>query len=158
MSHEHHFACRLQWTGAAHGGTTAYDAYSREYEITVKNKPILKGSAAVPFRGDASLHNPEDLLMASLSACHFLSYAAWCARKKIVLVSYGDDAVGKMEMSGGKIRFTEVVLRPHAVIASGDLELAKKLHEAAHEECFIANSVNFPVRHEAVVLLQDSAK
>jgi organic hydroperoxide reductase OsmC/OhrA len=151
VSHEHHFACRLNWTGAKNGGTVSYDAYSREYEITLENKPILKGSAAAPFRGDALLYNPEDLLMASLSACHFLSYAALCTRKKIVLVSYEDDAVGKMEMSAGKIRFTDVLLKPRAVIASGDLDLAKKLHDKAHEECFIASSVNFPVRHEATV-------
>ena len=154
MSHEHHFACRLQWNGA----TTSYDSYSRQYEITLENKPILKGSAAVPFRGDESLYNPEDLLMASLSACHFLSYAALCARKKIVLVSYEDDAVGKMEMAGGKIRFTDVLLKPRCVISSGDLDLAKKLHDDAHAQCFIASSVNFPVRHEAMVSLADSAK
>ena len=158
MSHEHHFACRLAWTGSAKGPTTDYASYSREYEIHLENKPILRGSAAVPFRGDGLLYNPEDLLMAALSACHFLSYAAQCARKKIALVSYEDDAIGKMEMSGGKIRFTDVLLRPHAVIAAGNLELAKKLHDAAHEECFIASSVNFPVRHAAVVLALDSAK
>jgi organic hydroperoxide reductase OsmC/OhrA len=148
----------LNWTGAKNGGTTAYDTYSREYEITLDNKPILRGSAAVPFRGDGALYNPEDLLMAALSSCHFLSYAALCARKGIVLVSYEDDATGKMEMSAGKIRFTEVSLKPRAVIASGDLELAKKLHDKAHEECFIASSMNFPVHHEAVVILRDSAK
>jgi organic hydroperoxide reductase OsmC/OhrA len=151
VSHEHHFASRLQWTGAKHGGTISYAAYSREYEIAFEKKPILKGSAAVPFRGDASLYNPEDMLMASLSACHFLSYAALCARKKIVLVSYEDDAIGKMEMSAGKIRFTDALLKPRCVIASGDLDLAKKLHENAHAECFIASSVNFPVRHAATV-------
>ncbi len=151
MSHEHHFACRLNWTGAKNGGTISYDAYSREHEIALENKPILKGSAAVPFRGDASLYNPEDLLMAALSSCHFLSYAALCARKQIVLVSYEDEASGKMEMSAGKIRFTDVLLKPRCVIASGDLELAKKLHANAHAECFIASSVNFPVRHEATV-------
>lgn len=152
MSHEHHFACRLNWTGAKNGGTTSYDSYSREYEIALENKPILRGTAAVAFGGDASLYNPEDLLMAALSACHFLSYAALCARKKIVLISYEDDATGKMEMArAGKIRFTEVLLKPRAVIASGDLERAKKLHDNAHAECFIASSVNFPVRHEAIV-------
>jgi organic hydroperoxide reductase OsmC/OhrA len=158
VSHEHHYECRLTWTGASHGGTTSLKAYSRAHEIVVPGKPILQLTADPTFGGDAAITNPEDLLLAALSSCHFLSYAALCARKQIVLVSYEDEASGKMEMSAGKIRFTDVLLRPRAVISSGDLDLAKKLHANAHAECFIASSVNFPVRHEAVVLLRDSAK
>ena len=158
MSHEHGFACRLEWVGAKHGGTTDYASYSRACDVSFEGKPTLHLSAAPPFRGEGSLHNPEDLLMAALSACHFLSYAALCARKGIVLVAYEDEAVGKMERSAGKIRFVDVLLRPKATIASGDLELAERLHGPAHEECFIASSVNFPVRHEAVVVRAASAK
>lgn len=158
MSHEHRFACKLRWTGAKAGGTTKYDAYSRECEIEIEGKPAMTMSAAAPFRGDAKIYNPEDLMMAALSACHFLSYAALCARKGIVLVGYEDDATGKMEMSAGKIRFVDALLRPRATIASSDLDLAKKLHDDAHEECFIASSVSFPVRHEAVVVRASSAK
>ncbi len=161
MSHEHRFACRLEWVGASAGGTTGYASYSRACDVSFEGKPTLHMSAAPPFRGDGALHNPEDLLMAALSACHFLSYAALCARKGIVLVSYEDEAIGSMERSAGKIRFVDVLLHPRATIltgASGDLELAAALHGQAHEECFIASSVNFPVRHEAVVVPAASAK
>lgn len=158
MSHEHHFACKLEWTGADAGATTDYASYSRACKVTFADKPALDMSAAPAFRGDGARHNPEDLLMAALISCHFLSYAALCARKGIHLVGYEDDATGKMEMSAGKIRFVDVLLRPRATIASGDLDLAKKLHEQAHEGCFIASSVNFPVRHEAVVVRATSAK
>ena len=146
MSHEHSFACRLAWTGS----TTDIASYSREHQISIERKPTLKMTAAPAFRGDPAIANPEDLLMAALSSCHFLSYASLCVRKGIVLVSYEDDAFGKMEMSAGKIRFVDVLLKPRCVIASGDLDVAKKLHDNAHAECFIASSVNFPVRHEAV--------
>ena len=113
--------------------------------------PPLRGSADRVFRGDDTLHNPEDLLVIALATCHMLSYLALCARAGIPVVGYVDDARGTMKLEAGKIRFTEVLLRPQVTLASGDPERALKLHERAHEECFIASSVNFPVRHEASV-------
>jgi organic hydroperoxide reductase OsmC/OhrA len=117
-------------------------------------KAPLVGSAAAPFRGDANLHNPEDLLVASLSACHCLSYLALCARAGIVVEAYEDSASGTMafDRTAKVMRFSEVTLRPNVRIAAGsDVEEARRLHDKAHHECFIANSVNFPVRNEPVV-------
>lgn len=148
-SNRHEFPCRLVWTGAAKGGTTSYESYSRECRADFPGKSSIRGSAAAVFRGDPSLTDPEDLLVASLSMCHFLSYAALCARRGVVMVAYEDEAIGVMERVGTTIKFTDVLLRPRVTIAPGsDPELAKKLHENAHHECFIANSVNFPVRNE----------
>ena len=148
----HHFDCRLVWTGAEKGGTTRYEAYSREALVEIEGKPPLPVSAAPPFLGDPALHNPEDLLVAALSACHFLSYAALCARSGIEVVAYEDRAHGTMDRQGGKTRFTEVVLHPRVTIAAGgDVAKAHALHERAHSICFIASSVNFEVRHEAVI-------
>src|SRR6478609_6601734 len=151
-SNEHHFDCRLVWSGAAKGGTAHYEEYSREARVEIDGKPPLEVSAAPAFRGDPTLHNPEDLLVAALSACHFLSYAALCARSGIVVVAYEDRAQGTMDRQGGKMRFTEVVLRPRVTIAAGgDAAKAHALHERAHAICFIASSVNFEVRHEPVI-------
>lgn len=148
----HVYAASLRWTGAAHGATTSYQAYSREYAIEIDGKPELQGSADAAFRGDASRYNPEDLLVAALSACHLLSYLAECALAGIAVVAYEDDARGEMTTIDGVIRFREVVLRPKVAIADeARLAEARALHEKAHVGCFIANSVNFPVRHEAVV-------
>lgn len=148
----HHFDCRLVWTGAEKGGTTRYEAYSRETRIEIDGKPPLPVSAAPPFLGDSALHNPEDLLVASLAACHFLSYAALCARSGIEVVAYEDRAQGTMDRASGKTRFTEVVLRPRVTIAAGgDVEKARALHERAHAICFIASSVNFEVRNEPAI-------
>ena len=145
MAREHHFAARVIWTGAERGPARDYDSYSRDYRIEVEGKPALEGSADPTFRGDAARHNPEDLLVAALSACHLLSYLALCARAGIEVVAYEDQASGRMAIMDRKMRFTEVTLAPKVTIGAGDLKLARALHEKAHGACFIASSVNFPV-------------
>jgi len=149
MAHTHHYSATLIWTGAAEGPTKSYDAYSREYRIEIPGKPPLTGSSDPTFRGDPALINPEDMLVAALSSCHALSYLALCARAHLPVVAYRDEASGTMDMKDGRMRFVDVLLRPHVTIAAGaDLDKARALHHKAHEQCFIANSVNFPVRNE----------
>lgn len=148
----HEFECLTTWTGSGRGPTSSYTSYSREYSVDIAGKPLLSGSAALPFRGDPALHNPEDLLVAALSACHLLSYLALCARHGVEVVDYRDRATGRMEDVNGGLKFVEVMLRPEVTIrASSSIDRARSLHDAAHRECFIARSVNFEVRHEAVV-------
>lgn len=146
---EHHFECQLTWTGAAPGADFSYDTYSRSYRVTTAGKPEFLGSAAPAFRGDPARHNPEDLLVASLAACHCLTYLALAARAGIAVRSYEDQATGVMAIVDGKMRFREVALHPRVGLAPGtDLEAARRLHEQAHAGCFVANSVNFPVTNE----------
>lgn len=153
---KHTYRATTIWTGASKGATTSYEAYSREYIVAIDGKLCLVGSADPSFRGSPSLHNPEDLLVSSLSACHMLSYLALCARAGIRVVSYVDEVLGCMASQAGKIRFTEVVLKPRVTIEPGDnLERAEILHQEAHEVCFIANSVAFPVRHEPTILFAE---
>lgn len=148
----HRFACQLRWSGASQGGTTSYEDYSRELLVETPGKPDLRMSAAPAFVGDPSIHNPEDLLVASLAACHCLSYLALCARSRITVLSYEDDASGTMDQVERVTRFTEVVLRPRVTVAPGtDLVRARLLHDKAHRGCFIASSVSFPVRHEPTI-------
>jgi organic hydroperoxide reductase OsmC/OhrA len=155
--HERHdYAATLVWTGARAGATTSYQAYSREYEYRVGMKPVMRGSADPVFRGDASLYNPEELLVASLSSCHLLSYLAVCARAGVHVVAYEDNAAGVMTVKDGAVRFTDVLLRLQVTVAKGtDIEKARALHDKAHDECYIANSVNFPVRHEVTIIVAD---
>jgi len=158
MSRTHDYRLHLAWTGAAHGPTTSYQAYSREYRIEIDGKPALRGTADPMFRGDAALHNPEDLLVAALSSCHLLSYLALAARAGVHVVDYEDDASGTMAFEGGGGHFTEVVLRPRVTIAPGaDAALAEALHREAHATCFIASSVNFAVRHEPEIVFAAAA-
>ncbi|MFQ5955612.1 MAG: OsmC family protein [Kiloniellales bacterium] len=152
MAQEHGFRVKTIWTGAAEGPTIDYRSYSREHVVEIDGKPPLRGSSGPAFRGDAGLHNPEDLLLAALSACHLLSYLALCARAGVRVVAYEDAATGTMKLAEGKMRFTEVTLNPRVLIEAGDDKAnARALHDEAHELCFIANSVNFPVRHAATV-------
>jgi organic hydroperoxide reductase OsmC/OhrA len=150
---DHHYAVRLTWTGAKAGGTRDYKTYSREYRADFDAKPSITGSADPAFRGDPALHNPEDMLVLALSSCHMLSYLALAALGGLEVVAYEDSASGTMQQEGRGGRFTEVVLRPRVRLAPGsDLARAEALHEEAHKTCFIANSVNFPVRHEAEII------
>jgi organic hydroperoxide reductase OsmC/OhrA len=151
VAREHHFAASVVWTGAAQGPTSNNEAYSRAFRAEVEGKPPIEGSADPAFRGDPSRYNPEDLLVVSLSACHMLSYLYLCASAGIEVVAYEDRATGTMALKDRKMRFVDVLLAPRVTIASGDREKALALHEQAHEACFIASSVNFPVRHEAEV-------
>ena len=148
----HRYAAHVRWTGGTSAPAVDYATYSREYVVEIDGKPPLRGSADAHFRGDRALHNPEDMLVAALSACHLLSYLAECTRAGIAVVAYEDDASGEMTLIDGKIRFREVMLRPRVAIAdAARIGEAIALHVRAHAECFIANSVNFPVRHEATV-------
>lgn len=158
MGKEHIFQARTTWTGAADGSTSSYESYSREYLVEIEGKPKLKGSAAPPYRGDASLHNPEDLLLTALSTCHMLSFLALAAMAGIKVTSYVDECSATMTFKDGKMRFVEANLKPRVTVAVGtDLEKADSLHVRANQECFIANSVNFPVHHEAETLEEGPA-
>lgn len=147
----HRYDSHLIWDGNTGDGTATYQGYGRNYRVLVDGKAELHGSANPMFRGDAGVHDPEDLFLASISSCHMLSYLALCAREKISVVAYEDHAEGTLMLEGGGGRFTEVVLHPKVTIASGDAERAAALHERAHELCFIAASCSVPIRHEATI-------
>jgi organic hydroperoxide reductase OsmC/OhrA len=150
---EHSYAVTVTWTGNQGTGTSGYRAYSRDHEVFADGPATIAGSSDPAFRGDRTRWNPELVLTASLSQCHMLWYLHLCAEAGIVVLAYSDDAVGTMEeTSDGSGRFTGMVLRPQVEIADAAMrEAAFSLHALAHEKCFIANSVNFPVRHEPTI-------
>ncbi|MFD0684948.1 OsmC family protein [Actinomadura fibrosa] len=149
----HHYEVSVTWTGNSGTGTSSYRAYERAHRIDGPGKQPIAGSSDPAFRGDPAKWNPEELLVASLSQCHMLWYLHLCATEGIVVTAYTDTPHGTMvETPGGGGHFDEVVLRPAVVLADPErTDQALKLHERAHELCFIASSVNFPVRHEPVV-------
>jgi organic hydroperoxide reductase OsmC/OhrA len=151
---QHHYSVELRWTGNLGKGTNTYTAYSRNHEILGPGKPVLPGSSDPAFRGDRSRYNPEELLVASLSACHMLWYLHLCAENGIVVTGYQDSPSGSMaESPDGSGAFTGVTLRPVVTVAAeADEQKALALHEEAHRLCFIANSVKFPVRAEPRVI------
>jgi organic hydroperoxide reductase OsmC/OhrA len=153
---KHAYEFTVNWTGNLGQGTARYNAYSRNHEILIPNKPVLLGSSDAAFRGDTTRYTPEEMLVASLSTCHMLWYLHLCAEAGICVTSYSDKPRGVMaEMPDGAGHFEEVLLRPETTIRAGDDEkLAHELHQKAHELCFIARSVNFPVRCEARIRTQ----
>ncbi len=148
MSKQHNYALKIKWTGNKGEGTTRYDAYDRNYTISAENKTAILGSADAPFLGDITKYNPEDLLLASLSSCHMLWYFHLCADAGVIVLEYTDNPTGILvqnETGGGA--FSEVILNPIVKVKENSMiEKAIKLHEKAHKSCFIANSVNFPVK------------
>lgn len=149
----HRYAARLVWDGNLGGGTASYAGYGRDHRVLIDGKPELAGSADPTFRGDPARHNPEDLFLAAIASCHMLSYLALCARRGVSVLAYEDHAVGTLvldENGGG--RFSEVTLAPRVTLAEGaDEALAARLHDTAHERCFIAASCGVPIRHRATV-------
>ena len=149
---EHRFEARVTWPKVA-GTSTATTSFARDYALSLNDKPELLGSGPTVFQGNAAGLNPEEMFTASVTACHMLTYLALAAYRKLTVTSYEDHGTALLQKVGpGKLKFTEVVLRPRVKIAAGgDLALAQKLHHDAHEACFVANSVNFPIRVEASI-------
>jgi organic hydroperoxide reductase OsmC/OhrA len=149
MNSLHNYTITIKWTGNTGEGTSSYRAYERSHIIIADNKAGISGSSDPAFRGDKTKHNPEDLLIASLSACHMLSYLHLCAVAGVIVTDYIDNATGTMvETSNGGGHFTEVTLHPIVTVTeSSMIDKANELHKKANELCFIANSVKFPVHH-----------
>ena len=151
---EHSYPVTVTWTGNRGTGTRTYRGYDRAFAAEAPGKPVIPGSADPAFRGDPARWNPEDLLVASLCACHKLWYLGLCAQAGIVVTSYTDTAEGRMtEEADGAGQFTAVTLRPRVTItADADAAEALALHHRAHALCFIARSVNFTVTHEPTIV------
>jgi len=149
---DHLYTADLEWTGSVAGPTRDYRSYSRDFVLRLPGKVDLRGSSDPAFVGDPLLHNPEDLLLAAIASCHMLSWLSLCARRKIVATAYRDAPEAAMTWVGDTYAFSSVVLKPRCIItADSDLALATALHEEANHVCFIARSVNFPIRHESVI-------
>jgi organic hydroperoxide reductase OsmC/OhrA len=152
---KHEYRVHVAWTGNQGTGTANYRGYSRAHEIAAPDKPVIVGSSDANFRGDATRWNPEELLLASASACHKLWYLGLCAQAGIVVISYEDNAEGFMvEEANGAGQFTSIILKPKVTLAPGaNAEAAENLHQKAHEMCFIARSLNFPVEINPITSL-----
>lgn len=152
MSNQHTFSLDLSWPS----DLSTYDNRNRTHKnhtIKSSGKVDLQVSAAKAFKGDPSLHNPEDLLLASLTSCHMMSYLYCCSRHQIEVISYHDHSEAILDVSSdGSGRISEIVLRPIVYISdSGRIEEALLLHQEAHKLCFIANSCNFIIDIQAHV-------
>lgn len=148
---EHDYTARVVWTGNRGQGTANYRGYDRTWNVATPGKPVIECSNDPLLGGDPGLHNPEDLLIASLSACHMLWYLHLASDAGIAVQGYEDDplAVGET-LPDGASRFLRATLRPRITVPKGtDLGRADAIHHQIHKTCFIARSVNFPVDYAA---------
>ena len=157
MPKQHQYELTIQWTGNQGTGTNTYRSYERSHIISAENKPEIIASSDPAFRGDKTKYNPEELLIASLSSCHMLSYLHMCAVAGIVVLDYTDKATGIMvETPDGGGHFTEVTLYPVVIVANSSMiDKANELHHQANKLCFIANSCNFPVHHQPTCIVAE---
>ena len=117
----------------------------RAHTIRVADQ-TFEGSAQPEVGGDPTKADPEELLVAALSACHMLWFLDLARRRGLRVAAYRDAPEGAMDGE----RFTRVVLRPEIEWEGEppDGPLLDRLHHRAHDLCFIARSVAFPVRVE----------
>ena len=156
MASAHRFETVVTWTGNLGSGTSSYRAYSRDHQIAGPQKLApIPGSSDPAFRGDRARYNPEELTVAALSACHMLWVLHLCAEAGITVVEYVDQGEGTMALNpDGSGQFAEVVLHPRITIREPGREAdVGAVNDEAHAMCFIARSVNFPVRHQATVVV-----
>ena len=148
---KHLFKAEVKWTSDQKPVDSTKRFYSKSHKIVIEEKPVLNVSAAKAFKGNPELYNPEDLLLSSLVSCHMMSYLYVCSQNGIEVLEYSDNAEATLKVAAdGRGRFVEVKLFPKVKIANSDkTDLALELHKKANQLCFIANSCNFPVLHEA---------
>ncbi|MEC7963050.1 MAG: OsmC family protein [Pseudomonadota bacterium] len=152
---EHDFTAQILWTGNTGQGTETYRAYERTWQVQTPGKPVIHCSNDPMLGGDPTLHNPEDMLLSALSACHMLWYLHLASEAGVVVTGYQDTPIGRGETApNGAGRFLSATLRPEITLAPGsDPTVADALHGRIHEFCFIARSVAFPVSYEATYSL-----
>ena len=150
MAHE--YTSKIRWTGNTGAGTETYKGYKRTWNIEVPGKPVVNCSNDPLLGGDPTLMNPEDLLLSALSACHMLWYLHLASNAGLSVLSYEDSPVGVGEViPDGSGQFTEAVLNPKVRLRAGDdAERAAEIHNEIHSYCFVARSVNFPIRYKPV--------
>jgi organic hydroperoxide reductase OsmC/OhrA len=148
MAHVHHYTTTLDWTGTTADG---YDSYTRDHRasgIDLSSDPY--------FRGSPERLNPEELLVVAAASCQLLSFLAICARARIDIRSYHDEAEGVMPEDEKPHRITRIVLRPRIEYGSGTAEeRLQRYVRLAHDECYIANSLKTEVVVEATFVRVD---
>ena len=157
MSRMHRYRMTTIWIGNRGEGTRGYKNYDRNHIVRIEGKHDLNCSSDPAFRGDPTKYSPEELLVSSLSGCHMLWYLHLCAANGVIVTDYVDEATGTMrENPDGSGEFIEVILSPRVtVLESSMVEKATSLHHDANRMCFIARSMNFPVRHTPTTLIRD---
>lgn len=136
----------LSWKHA--GGEFSYDSFERSHQLRFGGGQTLMASSAPEYAGKAEHANPEETLAAALSSCHMLTFLALCAKKRLPVASYDDEAVATLGKNDeGRPWVDRIVLNPKVAFTGVEVseEQLQQLHERAHQACFIANSIRSQV-------------
>jgi organic hydroperoxide reductase OsmC/OhrA len=137
----------IHWRNS--GPAMDYERYPREHRWEFEGGPVVPASAAAGYQGATGSVDPEEALVASAAACHMLTFLAIASKQKFVVASYEDRAVGYMEKNAeGRLAITRIALNPQISFGPGTVvtaEALRKLHESAHRNCIIANSIKAAV-------------
>ncbi|QSX38248.1 OsmC family protein [Shewanella sedimentimangrovi] len=136
------FHIKVQWQAAA---DLAEGDFSRDHQIQFGTGQQLAASSAPEYKGSADKVNPEESLLAALSSCHMLTFLAIAHLKRLPVASYEDEASAELgKRADGKQAITHMQLRPKVSFKPGvevSEEVLAKMHEKAHANCFIANTL-----------------
>lgn len=157
MSDAHVFEITLVYPADASQPMPPAVNFSRNNIMRSAAKHEIAASSPAAYGGDDMRYNPEELLLMSLSECHMLTYLAIAAKKQMTIVRYEDRATGHLGAGefgvAGKISMQQVTLHPRITVAPGtNPDDARAIHTKAHANCFIANSVNFPISIEGEII------
>ncbi len=151
------YFAKINWVRASNENYID-NKYSRGHEWIFDGGVTVQASSSphvvpLPYSIEANV-DPEEAFVASLSSCHMLFFLSIAAKRRYVVDSYIDNAVGIMEKDDdGNISMTKVTLRPK-VDFSGDrkptIQQLAKMHHQSHEQCFIANSVKTKIVTEII--------
>jgi organic hydroperoxide reductase OsmC/OhrA len=133
----HSYPLSIHWSGS-----TGDPAYAPDASARAPGKLGIQVSSAPEFRGNPAHWNPEDLLGASLATCHMLTFLALCAKARVEVKGYEDQAEAVLDTIGKIASVTEIRLRPVIRVAAGtSMAKVTELFKKAHKYCFVANSV-----------------
>ena len=146
----HRYEARIAWNRA--GAKFTDQRYGRGHDWTFDGGVTVRASASpahVPApMSEAAAVDPEEALVASASSCHMLFFLFFAAKRGYVVERYDDEAYGELAPGpDGKVAFTRIGLRPRIAFAgeAPDAESLAAMHHAAHEYCYIANSLRAPI-------------
>jgi len=148
--HVHRYHATCHWAGDT---TVGYENYDRTHTSSAPPAPTeLMVSADPAFLGDPQKLNPEQLVVVAASSCQLLSFLAIAARARVQVLEYDDHAEAQMPEEDKPMRLTRITLRPRIVVGpSVKEERVLKFSEMAHEQCYIANSLDTDVVVEPTV-------
>ena len=143
---QHRFALRLDTDPGEPSAEIPEARRIRRHVIVADDKPPIEGSSAKAFRGETSRWNPEELFIAALAQCHYLSFVHVATTQGIDFRDYRCEAIGVLDVdSEGHGQIVEVVLEPEVTVAPEHASAVEAAHARAHELCFIARSVSCEV-------------